>query len=425
MEFSHFVGIGSNVDPSANVARALNALLSISPHLSLSRVLETQPDAIASRSSFLNAVVQLQTDLDERELKDRLNTIEERLGRDRSDPERGRKDRTIDLDILLTLEQGVEAISVDELPAEPYYRPQMLELIRVLGLECLADAEALPDAIGIEFNGERIGLRPVRISHRGPHPTVTERKAALVTGAAVRLGRAIAVSLAQAGYDIALHYNGSHEAALEAAADIRSHGVRCKLFRHDLCQTARLDDLMANVQRAFPHLNVLVNNASAYDAGTILDTTLEQLDRQWTVNFKAPFFLLKAFCQRVGAGSVMNILDNKIAFNQYHYAAYLSSKKALAELTRMAALEFAPRIRVNAVAPGVILPSSVRSEEYLEWRRQGIPVSDVGRPSHICDVVGDLLANPFVTGQILFVDGGEAINVVGRNATTFSNLMSA
>ena len=424
MRLGHFVGIGSNVNPSVNVARAISALLAISPELSLSRVLQTQPVGIASEAPFLNAVVYLHTRLDKKALKHRLNMIEEQLGRDRSDPERGRKDRTIDLDLLLSMKQDSTAVDVVELCTEAYYRPQMLELARVLGLECLAAGEVLNGATEIEFGGERIGLKPVRISQCEQRPTVTERKAALVTGAAVRLGRAIATSLAKAGYDIALHYNGSHEAALQAAAEIEDHGVRCKLFKYDLGQVANLDLLMAAVTDAFPHLAVLVNNASAYDPGTIIDTTPEQLDRQWTVNFKAPFFLLKEFCRRIDSGSVINVLDNKIAFNQYQYVAYLSSKKALAELTRMAALEFAPRIRVNAVAPGVILPSSVRSEDYLQWRKQGIPALEVGHPGHVCSVVQDMLANLFITGQILFVDGGEAINVVGRNAATFATLAS-
>lgn len=250
-------------------------------------------------------------------------------------------------------------------------------------------------------------------------PAVIDRCAALVTGGAVRLGRAIAVSLAEAGYDIALHYNGSAAEAHSTAAEIRDRGVSCELFRCDLGGTDGLEPLIANAKAAFGNLDVLINSASTYDSGTISQTTAAQLDRMWAVNFRAPFFLMQAFRQRVERGSIVNVLDNKIAFNQYHYAAYLASKKALADLTKMAALEFAPGIRVNAVAPGVILPASVRTEAYLQWRRQGIPVSEIGHPHHICETIGFLLANRFLTGQIIFVDGGEAIDVVGRNATTF------
>jgi NAD(P)-dependent dehydrogenase (short-subunit alcohol dehydrogenase family) len=254
---------------------------------------------------------------------------------------------------------------------------------------------------------------------------VTGRKAALVTGGAVRLGRAIAISLAAAGYDIALHYNSSEAEALTAAADIRARGARCELFQHDLCQIDHLDSMIASVASKFPGLDVLVNSASAYQAGTISDTTPAQLDRLWTVNFTAPFFLMKEFCKRIDRGSIVNILDNKIAFNQYHYAAYLISKKALADVTKMAALEFAPRIRVNGIAPGVVLPASIRSDEYLQWRHQGIPMSRAGHPDHVCEAIGCILANEFITGQILFVDGGEGMNAVGRNTANFRSSAAA
>jgi pteridine reductase len=85
----------------------------------------------------------------------------------------------------------------------------------------------------------------------------------------------------------------------------------------------------------------------------------------------------------------------------------------------MAALEFAPRIRVNGIAPGVVLPASIRSAEYLRWRHQGIPMSDAGHPDHVCETIRHILANEFITGQILFVDGGEGMNAVGRNTGNF------
>jgi pteridine reductase len=250
-------------------------------------------------------------------------------------------------------------------------------------------------------------------------PALTDRRAALVTGGAVRLGRAIAISLAEAGHDIALHYNGSEARACLTATEIRDRGVDCELFRRDLGQTSQLRSLILEAKATFGSLDVLVNSASIYEPGTIADTTPEQIDKMWAVNFKAPFFLMKEFREKVGRGSIVNVLDNKIAFNQYQYAAYLISKKALADVTKMAALEFAPRIRVNGIAPGVILPAANRTDEYLRWRRRGIPVSEIGHPNHISEAVGYLLNNQFVTGQILFVDGGEGIDVVGRNATTF------
>lgn len=245
------------------------------------------------------------------------------------------------------------------------------------------------------------------------------RPAALVTGSAVRLGRAIALALAEAGYDIALHYNRSAAPAEATAAEIRAIGVDCAIFQQDLRRADGLDAFVAQVQAAFPRLSVLVNSASAYDSGTMAETDVATFDLQFDVNLRAPFFLTRAFAARVDAGCVINIVDNKVGFNQYAYAAYLLSKKALVALTQMAAQEFAPRVRINAVAPGVVLPATTRSQAYVDWRIEGIPLKMQGEPRHITDAVLALIDNDFITGQMLVVDGGEASAHLGRNATEF------
>ena len=223
-------------------------------------MLTTQPIGIVSASSFLNAVVYLRNDLSALELKKYLNIIEAQLGRDRSDPERGKKDRAIDLDVLLSLPPDLAEISGEQVSVETYYRPQMLELIHALGFDCRVSTDLSGEAVEIEFEGCRVGSRPVRIglwrAYAGGDimSAVTGRKAALVTGGAVRLGRAIAISLAAAGFDIALHYNSSEAEALTAAADIRARGARCELFQHDLCQIDHLDSMIASVASKFPRL---------------------------------------------------------------------------------------------------------------------------------------------------------------------------
>lgn len=244
----------------------------------------------------------------------------------------------------------------------------------------------------------------------------THKPAALVTGSAIRLGKHIALHLAKAGYDIALHYNSSADAAKETQKVIQSLGVSCEIFQFDLMDAAGSDAFIAKVQAHFPHLGVLVNSASGYTAAPIAETSPEIFDTQFALNIRAPFFLTKAFAARVARGNVVNIIDNKMAYHQYAYAAYLLAKKSLADFTRMAALEFAPQIRVNAVAPGVVLPASVRSEEYIQWRIQGIPLKKQGSPDHIGQAVLNFLQNDFITGQIMVVDGGENISNVGQHA---------
>ncbi len=169
---------------------------------------------------------------------------------------------------------------------------------------------------------------------------------------------------------------------------------------------------------------LLINSASLYDQAPILSTNRSTLEREFAVNFFAPFDLIRAFAATRQPGQVINILDNKIAFAQFQYAAYLLSKKALAELTRIAALEFAPVLRVNGIAPGVVLPARERSAGYLVWREQGIPLRRQGQISEITRGLDYLVQNEFLTGQILFIDGGESLGATGRNAADFSQRRS-
>lgn len=248
---------------------------------------------------------------------------------------------------------------------------------------------------------------------------MNERPTALITGSAVRLGKAIALALARAGYDIAVHYNSSQGAAEATCAELRELGVECQAFQLNLSDVAAIRPFVATVKATMPTLSLLVNSASAYESATIAASSAELFDQQFAINLRAPFFLTQAFAAEVGQGNVINILDNKVGFNQYEYAAYLLSKKAFVEFTKMAAMEFAPQIRVNGVAPGVVLPATTRSEEYIAWRVQAIPLQKQGNPDHITHAILTFLDNPFVTGQILTVDGGENLAHVGRNAAQF------
>ena len=247
----------------------------------------------------------------------------------------------------------------------------------------------------------------------------SNKRAALVSGSAIRLGKAIAIALAKTGFDIALHYHSSKEAAQKTAEEIRAIGVDCELFQLNLRKAEEMPAFLKTIKNQMPHLRVLINSASAYTQATISNTTTAIFDQQFDVNIRAPFFMTQAFAQEVDQGEVINIIDNKIAFNQNKYAAYLLAKKTLVELTKMAAIEFAPQLRVNGVAPGVVLPASTRSQEYIDWRIQGIPLQMQGSTKHITDAILSLLNNPFITGQILAVDGGESLSNTGRNAGDF------
>ncbi len=232
-------------------------------------------------------------------------------------------------------------------------------------------------------------------------------KAALVTGGARRIGREIALSLADEGWDVVLHYNCSREEAESTADEIRGRGVSCQLAGCDLADSNRMLELLPAALELAPGLELLVNNASIFERSLIAETELDFYDTHMALNIRAPFFLTRDFARLCGHGQVLNLLDTRIVRNEPAYAAYALGKKSLAEFTRMAAREFAPNIRVNAIAPGLILPPSGSGREQFERMAARIPLQRHGNPGEIARAVMYLIDSEFVTGQIIHVDGGE------------------
>jgi pteridine reductase len=230
---------------------------------------------------------------------------------------------------------------------------------------------------------------------------------ALVTGGAKRIGRAIALSLAERGYGIALHYRSSEAEAKDLAEEISRRGVECRLFRCDFANPADVRLLIPSVFERFPDCNLLINNASVFERVRLMETDDDVFDRHFNVNFRAPFFLSRDFARNCTEGQIINILDTKIMRMQTAYFAYTLSKKALSELTLMAAKELGPRIRVNGISPGLILPSSEMSTEDFTFMGSRIPLGKTGNPANVVSAVHFLVENPFITGEIIFVDGGE------------------
>jgi len=233
------------------------------------------------------------------------------------------------------------------------------------------------------------------------------RPAAFITGGARRIGRAIALALAGRGYDVALHYHRSRDEAQRTAEDLAAAGARCELFRCDLSDTPALDGLIGGVFEALPRCRVLVNNASIFQRGDFLDTDDDLLERHWRVNFKAPFALSQAFARRCESGQIVNLLDAKIARAHTPYFAYQITKKALEAFTDLAAKALAPRIRVNAVCPGLILAPPGAPADALEKIAARVPLKRTGSPEAVARAVLFLVENDYVTGQSVFVDGGE------------------
>ncbi|MCD6384235.1 SDR family oxidoreductase [Candidatus Sumerlaeota bacterium] len=230
---------------------------------------------------------------------------------------------------------------------------------------------------------------------------------ALVTGGARRIGRAIARALAREGYDISLHYNSSEREAKEVAREIEHTGRRCRLFPCNFTNMAEVFRLIPAVFDAFPDCTLLINNASVFERGRLMDTSEELFDRQFTINFKVPFFLTREFARHCKRGHIINIIDAKAARSHIEYFAYTLSKKALYEFTRMSAKELAPNIRVNGVAPGLILPPPEKDDAYLERLSKHIPLQRRGDPQSVVKAILFLIRNDYITGECIFVDGGE------------------
>jgi NAD(P)-dependent dehydrogenase (short-subunit alcohol dehydrogenase family) len=231
---------------------------------------------------------------------------------------------------------------------------------------------------------------------------------ALVTGATKRIGREICLELADKGLNIALHYNSAKSATIDTlTGEIKDKGVECRPFQCDFADFEAVSTLIGQVKESFPDLSVLINNASIFEPSTIQKTEEELYDVHFAVNLKAPFFLSKSFAENIEDGHIINILDTKITGNQTPYAAYLLTKKALAELTKMSAKEFAPRVKVNAIAPGLILPQEGKETEYFDKLAQKIPLKKRGYPEDIAKAVTFFLESAFITGEIIFIDGGE------------------
>lgn len=231
---------------------------------------------------------------------------------------------------------------------------------------------------------------------------------AIVTGGAIRLGRAMAFHLAKRGFNIALHYHSSSDEALEIIDAINASGVVCKGYRCDLSDTDEVSGLVEMALKDFDDISLLINSAAIFQKATIEETTEEILENTIRINLIAPFILMRDFKVRIGSGQIINILDQRIARHLPSFAAYSVSKVALAHLTELAAVEFGDKVRVNGIAPGLILPPHGRDENYLKKQAESIPLKRAGSIDAVLKGLDYLLDNSFVHGEILFIDGGES-----------------
>jgi NAD(P)-dependent dehydrogenase (short-subunit alcohol dehydrogenase family) len=231
---------------------------------------------------------------------------------------------------------------------------------------------------------------------------------ALVTGGAVRLGRSIALHLAGRGYNIALHYGSSRETAEQTAEETRKFGVQCKIYCVDFTYFDSISLLVDQVLADFSSIDLLVNSAANFIQKNLEETSNPELLDTININLMAPFILMREFKNKVNNGLIINILDERILRRVSTFGAYSVSKSALAHLTELSAVEWGETVRVNSIAPGLILPPAGSSNEYLIQNAMNIPTKAHGNVPVILRGLDYLIDSPFVNGEILFVDGGES-----------------
>jgi hypothetical protein len=231
-------------------------------------------------------------------------------------------------------------------------------------------------------------------------------KTALVTGAGRRLGRAIASALAAEGMNLAVHYSSSAAEAEELCGVLEQQGVRAWPLGADFAESSAPESLIDRALAAAGSLDLLVNSASIFPPATLRELSLGDLTSVLQINTWAPFVLSRQFVERVGRGKIVNLLDTRVRGYDWGHVAYILSKHLLAVLTRMTAVQYAPQVTVNAVAPGLILPPPGKDHEYLDSLAHTVPLQRHGEANDIAEAVVFLARSSYITGQVIYVDGG-------------------
>ncbi|WP_426178141.1 SDR family oxidoreductase [Massilia sp. TWR1-2-2] len=248
--------------------------------------------------------------------------------------------------------------------------------------------------------------------------TSGRQQTALVTGAGRRIGRAIAIALAQAGWDVAVHYRHSRAEAQETADAITALGRRAVLLECDLADSAAVRTLVARAAEAIGAVSCVVNNASLFEYDSAADFSPELLAAHMQANVSAPILLAQALHAATPAGSqavVINLLDQKLANLNPDFLSYTLSKAALQTATTMLAQALAPTVRVVGVAPGITMVSGEQTEAGFASAHQATPLGRSSTPQDVADAVCYLAGARAVTGTTLLVDGGQHLMPLPRD----------
>ena len=245
-------------------------------------------------------------------------------------------------------------------------------------------------------------------------------KAALITGGAKRIGKAIALFLAESGYDIVIHYSQSKKEAEELVIKLKSLGVEAFCIKANLLKDFEISTLVdKSIKLIGKPLDLLINNASIFENDSLKSLTLESWDRHMFTNLKAPVFLSKEFSKQapdnskdenneiLASSNIINIIDQKVLNLNPRFFSYTLAKSSLKNFTKISAQELGPKIRVNAIGPGPILKASHQSEEQFQNQRKSTLLKRGSDVQEISRAILYIISSPGLTGQLITLDGGE------------------
>jgi NAD(P)-dependent dehydrogenase (short-subunit alcohol dehydrogenase family) len=254
------------------------------------------------------------------------------------------------------------------------------------------------------------GAEPELSAPTGALPVPPVPKAALVTGGARRIGRELALALAEDGFAVAVHYHGSRGAAEGLVERLRGQGGAAVALGADLADESAVTALVARAEHEFGPIGCLINNAAVFLDDTVETATRDNWDLHMAVNLRAPFVLIQAFAGRLppdASGVVINMLDQRVWSLTPYFVSYTVSKSALWTLTQTMALALAPRIRVNGIGPGPTLPSPRQTQEQFARQCELMPLRRGTGPGEISAAMRFILSAPAMTGQMIALDGGQ------------------
>lgn len=229
----------------------------------------------------------------------------------------------------------------------------------------------------------------------------------MITGAAQRIGRAIAIHFSKLGWDVVAHYNMSRETATDLKTEIETYGQKCWLVQANLANETQSSQLMSSVYSLTGNVDLLVNNASTFQYDNSKTATRESWDYHMEPNLRAPLILSQDFQRLMGQGLIVNLLDQRVWNLTPHYLSYSISKYGLWGMTQVLALAMAPNIRVNGIGPGPILRSTNQTEAQFAKQCESTPLHRGGSADEIAKAIEFFWNTPSVTGQMIAIDGGQ------------------